>query len=172
MECLAHSYHMHSQFGQSHVLPSPICYFFFKSCWHSVFTLLYVSQKLKEVLDFLKVPQRNLESRQVKIHTRPLFDHVKNWDEVSKVLNGTKYEHLLHSDQQSSNSVHNPFDSFLSYKPAPASSPQSPFFFLFFFFVFFVTFENLGCSKGYGLFYFILFLKHPPLSFYLSPTFS
>ncbi|RWR92522.1 nodulation protein H [Cinnamomum micranthum f. kanehirae] len=73
---------------------------YFRSTRHIILyyeDLMNNRTKLMDVQDFLRVPQRNLESRQVKIHTRPLFEHVENWDEVSKVLNGTKYENLLHS---------------------------------------------------------------------------
>ncbi|XXG86579.1 hypothetical protein AAC387_Pa11g1443 [Persea americana] len=73
---------------------------YFKSTRHIILyyeDLMNNRTKLMDVQDFLRVPQRNLKSRQVKIHTRPLFEHVENWDEVSKVLNGTKYENLLHS---------------------------------------------------------------------------
>ncbi|OWM66241.1 hypothetical protein CDL15_Pgr013458 [Punica granatum] len=38
--------------------------------------------KLKEVLEFLKVPVRELTTRQVKIHKGPLSDLISNWDEV------------------------------------------------------------------------------------------
>ncbi|XP_058107361.1 uncharacterized protein LOC131250951 isoform X2 [Magnolia sinica] len=51
---------------------------------------------LSDVQEFLRVPVRRLRSRQVKIHTRPLSDHVANWEDVYKTLNGTQYEHLLH----------------------------------------------------------------------------
>ncbi|XP_068637918.1 uncharacterized protein [Aristolochia californica] len=54
--------------------------------------------KLVDILNFLKLPQRKLESRQVKIHTKPLSAQVDNWDDVYKTLNGTQYEIFLHSD--------------------------------------------------------------------------
>ncbi|GLU20001.1 hypothetical protein SLE2022_362190 [Rubroshorea leprosula] len=54
--------------------------------------------KLKDVLEFLGLPQLELTSRQVKIHKGPLAEHVKNWDEVFKTLNGTEYENLLRVD--------------------------------------------------------------------------
>lgn len=53
------------------------------------------SNALSRVQEFLKVPVRRLISRQVKIHTRPLPDLVKNWEEVSMKLNGTEYAHFL-----------------------------------------------------------------------------
>ena len=37
-------------------------------------------QKLKDVQEFLGLPQMELTSRQVKIHRGPLSDHIKNWD--------------------------------------------------------------------------------------------
>ncbi|XP_020693185.1 uncharacterized protein LOC110107303 isoform X1 [Dendrobium catenatum] len=54
--------------------------------------------KLVDVLDFLRMPQRELKSRHVKIHTRPLSDQIENWDVVSQSLEGTEYESFLHSD--------------------------------------------------------------------------
>ncbi|RRT55554.1 hypothetical protein B296_00041209 [Ensete ventricosum] len=54
---------------------------------------------LSHVQEFLCVPERKLVSRQVKIHTRPLPEQVTNWEDVTKMLNGTRYEHFLrHSD--------------------------------------------------------------------------
>ena len=55
-------------------------------------------QKLKDVQEFLNLPQMELRSRQVKIHTGQLSDYIKNWDDVKVTLNGTAYEHLLHAD--------------------------------------------------------------------------
>lgn len=55
-------------------------------------------QKLKDVQEFLKVPYRELESRQVKIHTAPLSMQIENWDEVQKTLTGTSYESFLYKD--------------------------------------------------------------------------
>ncbi|GAV80723.1 hypothetical protein CFOL_v3_24183 [Cephalotus follicularis] len=57
-----------------------------------------IVQKLKEVQEFLSLPQMELTSRQVKIHKGPLSDHIKNWDDVNKTLNGTVYESFLRSD--------------------------------------------------------------------------
>jgi len=54
-------------------------------------------QKLFDVLDFLKVPRRNLVSRHVKIHTKPLSAQIENWDEVYSALNGTQYEGFLNA---------------------------------------------------------------------------
>eukprot|EP00258_Populus_trichocarpa_P008363 XP_002313841.2 uncharacterized protein LOC7457521 isoform X1 [Populus trichocarpa] len=54
--------------------------------------------KLLDVQDFLKVPQRELKSRQVKIHKGSLSNYVENWDEVQKSLKGTHYENLLTGD--------------------------------------------------------------------------
>ncbi|XP_078441718.1 uncharacterized protein LOC144711608 isoform X2 [Wolffia australiana] len=51
--------------------------------------------KLMEVMDFLEVPTRNLFSRQVRIHTRPLWEQVENWEQVRDTLNGTKYAEFL-----------------------------------------------------------------------------
>lgn len=55
-------------------------------------------QKLKDVQEFLGLPDMELKSRQVKIHKGPLSDHIKNWDEVNKTLTGTVYETFLQAD--------------------------------------------------------------------------
>ncbi|GFY89611.1 P-loop containing nucleoside triphosphate hydrolases superfamily protein [Actinidia rufa] len=54
--------------------------------------------KLIEVQDFLKVPRRDLKSRQVKIHKGSLSQQVENWDDIQKALSGTLYESFLHAD--------------------------------------------------------------------------
>ncbi|OMP02036.1 hypothetical protein COLO4_11389 [Corchorus olitorius] len=54
--------------------------------------------KLKDVQDFLGLPQMELTSRQVKIHKGSLSDFVKNWDDVNKILHGTEYESFLRAD--------------------------------------------------------------------------
>ncbi|XP_019441053.1 PREDICTED: uncharacterized protein LOC109346094 [Lupinus angustifolius] len=56
------------------------------------------SNKLKEVQEFLRVPYRDLYSRQVKIHTAPLSEQIENWVEVQKALEGTPYQTFLLSD--------------------------------------------------------------------------
>lgn len=58
----------------------------------------YSLQKLKEVLKFLRLPQMKLKSRQVKIHRGTLSEHIQNWDDVKKTLNGTEYGNLLLAD--------------------------------------------------------------------------
>lgn len=55
-------------------------------------------KKLKEVLKFLRLPQMKLKSRQVKIHRGTLSEHIQNWDDVKKTLNGTEYGNLLLAD--------------------------------------------------------------------------
>lgn len=57
--------------------------------------LIKDQRKMMEVQEFLKVPSRKLESRQVKIHTRPLSEQIQNKDEVHKKLKGTEYEIFL-----------------------------------------------------------------------------
>ncbi|KAL8094602.1 hypothetical protein AgCh_036223 [Apium graveolens] len=54
--------------------------------------------KLVDVLEFLKVPYRDLTSRQVKIHSGPLSQHISNWENVQKALNGTSFESYLKED--------------------------------------------------------------------------
>eukprot|EP00246_Nothoceros_aenigmaticus_P002582 TRINITY_DN13442_c0_g2_i1.p1 TRINITY_DN13442_c0_g2~~TRINITY_DN13442_c0_g2_i1.p1 ORF type:complete len:347 (+),score=42.07 TRINITY_DN13442_c0_g2_i1:77-1117(+) len=58
-------------------------------------------KSLLEIENFLGVPARNLESRQVKIHRRPLSQQVQNWSEVAKRLYGTQYEKFLADDDRS-----------------------------------------------------------------------
>ncbi|PON46856.1 P-loop containing nucleoside triphosphate hydrolase [Parasponia andersonii] len=52
--------------------------------------------KVKDVQEFLRLPYRNLKSRQVRIHTAPLWEQVQNWDDVKDALNGTSFETFLH----------------------------------------------------------------------------
>lgn len=53
---------------------------------------------LNDVQDFLRIPQMELKSRQVKIHKGPLSEQFENWGDIQKVLNGTPYESFLHED--------------------------------------------------------------------------
>ncbi|KAJ7537149.1 hypothetical protein O6H91_12G100100 [Diphasiastrum complanatum] len=55
-------------------------------------------QKLMEVQEFLGVPPRKLESRQVKIHTGPLSGLITNREEVYRALQATKFEGFLRED--------------------------------------------------------------------------
>ncbi|KAE9447204.1 hypothetical protein C3L33_20902, partial [Rhododendron williamsianum] len=48
--------------------------------------------KLLDVQDFLRVPQMDLKSRQVKIHKGSLSQQVENWDDIQNTLKGTPYE--------------------------------------------------------------------------------
>ncbi|XP_057782987.1 uncharacterized protein LOC131000873 isoform X2 [Salvia miltiorrhiza] len=54
--------------------------------------------KLVDVQEFLKVPQRELSSRQVKIHKGALSSQIENWEEVERTLKGTRYERFLDDD--------------------------------------------------------------------------
>ncbi|EOA24530.1 hypothetical protein CARUB_v10017785mg [Capsella rubella] len=54
--------------------------------------------KLKQVQEFLNIPVKDLSSRQVKIHRGDLSDHIKNWEDINKTLNGTEYEKYLRAD--------------------------------------------------------------------------
>ncbi|XP_042014999.1 nodulation protein H-like isoform X2 [Salvia splendens] len=54
--------------------------------------------KLMDVQRFLGLPVMDLSSRQVKIHRGSLSEHIKNWDDVDKILRGTVYESFLHTD--------------------------------------------------------------------------
>lgn len=55
-------------------------------------------QRLEQVQEFLNIPVKNLSSRQVKIHRGDLADHIKNWEDINKTLNGTEYEKFLRAD--------------------------------------------------------------------------
>ncbi|KAL3538891.1 hypothetical protein ACH5RR_002257 [Cinchona calisaya] len=74
---------------------------YFKSIRH---ILLYYEDiiknpsKLREVQDFLRVPQMDLNSRQVKIHKGSLSSQVENWVEIEKALKGSPYESFLQED--------------------------------------------------------------------------
>ncbi|CAL1410073.1 unnamed protein product [Linum trigynum] len=74
---------------------------YFKSTRHMILYYEDIAKnrtKLYEVLDFLKVPQRELKSRQVKIHKGSLSNHVENWEEVQAALQGTQYKAFLDID--------------------------------------------------------------------------
>ncbi|KAJ6403520.1 hypothetical protein OIU84_015432 [Salix udensis] len=74
---------------------------YFKSARHIILyyeDMVKNHTKLLDVQDFLKVPRRELKSRQVKIHKGSLSNYVENWDEVQKSLKGTHYESLLSGD--------------------------------------------------------------------------
>uniref|UniRef100_A0A1D1XVW8 Sulfotransferase n=1 Tax=Anthurium amnicola TaxID=1678845 RepID=A0A1D1XVW8_9ARAE len=76
---------------------------YFKSTRHIILyyeDLVSNRTKLIDVQDFLGVPHRKLVSRQVKIHTKPLYEQIENWDAVYKALNGTGYESFLGADYQ------------------------------------------------------------------------
>ncbi|KAL0343660.1 UNVERIFIED_CONTAM: hypothetical protein Sangu_1253400 [Sesamum angustifolium] len=57
--------------------------------------------KLVDVQEFLGLPLMELKSRQIKIHKGLLSEHIKNWDDVNKTLQGTAYESFLHTDYTS-----------------------------------------------------------------------
>ncbi|XP_048226755.1 uncharacterized protein LOC8278916 isoform X2 [Ricinus communis] len=76
---------------------------YFKSTRHIVVYYEDVvgnSTKLKEVQEFMRLPYRELTSRQVKIHSGNLLDQIQNSGEVQQVLKGTSYESFLQSDYQ------------------------------------------------------------------------
>ncbi|XP_062175889.1 uncharacterized protein LOC133880937 isoform X2 [Alnus glutinosa] len=74
---------------------------YFKSTRHII---LYYEDVVKnhtilmDLQDFLKVPHRELKSRQVKIHKGSLSNQIENWVDVEKTLKGTHYESFLHAD--------------------------------------------------------------------------
>lgn len=55
---------------------------------------------LSRVQEFLGVPARELSSKHVKIHTRPLPDLVGNWEEVRRTLSGTEYSRFIDDDAE------------------------------------------------------------------------
>lgn len=54
--------------------------------------------KLVDVQNFLRVPQQELRSRQVKIHKGSLSSQVENWGDIEKTLKKTHYESFLYED--------------------------------------------------------------------------
>ncbi|KAL0387011.1 UNVERIFIED_CONTAM: hypothetical protein Sradi_2582900 [Sesamum radiatum] len=74
---------------------------YFKSTRHIILyyeDIITNRTKLVDVQEFLKVPQRDLHSRQVKIHKGPLSSQVENWEDVRKTLKGTQYKSFLEED--------------------------------------------------------------------------
>ncbi|XP_072078364.1 uncharacterized protein [Arachis hypogaea] len=74
---------------------------YFKNIRHIVLyyeDLLNNRTKIMDVQEFLRVPYRDLQSHQVRIHTAPLSMQIENWEEVQKALNGTPYQKFLYSD--------------------------------------------------------------------------
>ncbi|ERN18129.1 hypothetical protein AMTR_s00054p00048870 [Amborella trichopoda] len=65
--------------------------------------LINNQKKLMDVQEFLRVPRRDLQSHQVKIHTRPISEQVENWDDVYNTLKGTQYEIFLNQSDYASN---------------------------------------------------------------------
>ncbi|XP_044469652.1 uncharacterized protein LOC123198910 isoform X2 [Mangifera indica] len=61
-------------------------------------SLLVDLKKVRDVLEFLRLPQMELTSRQVKIHKGSLSELIQNWDEVNRTLHGTVYENFLNAD--------------------------------------------------------------------------
>lgn len=57
--------------------------------------------KLVDVQEFLRVPYRDLTSRQVKIHGGSLSQYIDNWEDVQNVLKGTSFESYLEEDYKS-----------------------------------------------------------------------
>lgn len=53
-------------------------------------------EELKRVQEFLHIEPRKLESKHVKIHTLPLAGQIENWRDLSKRLEGTKYESFVY----------------------------------------------------------------------------
>ncbi|KAK2996987.1 hypothetical protein RJ639_025132 [Escallonia herrerae] len=53
---------------------------------------------LQDVQNFLRLPQMDLTSCQVKIHKGPLSEQIKNWEDIKDTLRGTAYESYLSAD--------------------------------------------------------------------------
>ncbi|KAL5071930.1 hypothetical protein RYX36_022817 [Vicia faba] len=60
--------------------------------------LLKNRTKLNDVQEFLRLPYRDLQSVQVKIHIKPLSKQIENWKEVKDTLKGTPYQSFLLSN--------------------------------------------------------------------------
>ncbi|QCD98935.1 uncharacterized protein LOC114194071 [Vigna unguiculata] len=74
---------------------------YFKNTHHIVLhyeDLVKNATKVKDVQEFLGLPLRDMHSRQVKIHTGPLWKQIGNWEEVRKTLRGTPYQNFLFPD--------------------------------------------------------------------------
>ncbi|KMZ75884.1 P-loop containing nucleoside triphosphate hydrolases superfamilyprotein [Zostera marina] len=54
--------------------------------------------KLQDVMKFLKLPEKELKSQQVKIHTEVLTEQVMNWEKVCRTLKGSRFETFLYSN--------------------------------------------------------------------------
>ncbi|KAH7426039.1 hypothetical protein KP509_11G082400 [Ceratopteris richardii] len=70
----------------------------FNSTRHTVVyyeDLVERKEMLEQIQEFLGVPILTLRSQQVKIHTKPLSDQIRNWDIVYDTLNGTEFEKFL-----------------------------------------------------------------------------
>ncbi|ERN05406.1 hypothetical protein AMTR_s00007p00223380 [Amborella trichopoda] len=79
---------------------------FFKSTRHTILyyeDLINNQKRMMDVQEFLRVPHRDLQSHQVKIHTRPISELVENWNEVYNTLKGTQYEIFLNQSDYPSN---------------------------------------------------------------------
>ncbi|KAK8950866.1 hypothetical protein KSP39_PZI003409 [Platanthera zijinensis] len=72
---------------------------YFKSTRHTVVyyedLVQNQTQKMMEVLEFLRAPQRRLISGHVKIHTRPLAQQISNWNAVVKAVKRSKYRRFI-----------------------------------------------------------------------------
>ncbi|KAI3446016.1 hypothetical protein Pfo_002681 [Paulownia fortunei] len=74
---------------------------YFKSTRHIILyyeDIVKNRTKLVDVQNFLRVPQQELNSRQVKIHKGSLSSQVENWGDVEKTLKGTHYQSFLYED--------------------------------------------------------------------------
>ncbi|XP_047983440.1 uncharacterized protein LOC125224127 isoform X1 [Salvia hispanica] len=74
---------------------------YFKSTRHIILyyeDIINNRTKLVDVQNFLRVPLRDLSSRQVKIHKGSLSSQVENWGDIEKALEGTPYQSYLHED--------------------------------------------------------------------------
>ncbi|CAN1197457.1 Probable inactive heme oxygenase 2, chloroplastic [Linum perenne] len=56
--------------------------------------------KLEQVQHFLRLPYRELTSRQIKIHSGGLSEQIANFEQVQEALKGTPYESFLRQDDE------------------------------------------------------------------------
>ncbi|KAI5066160.1 hypothetical protein GOP47_0018784 [Adiantum capillus-veneris] len=71
----------------------------FKETRHMIFfyedLVVNPRKELRKAQKFLGVNPLKLESKHVKIHTRPLHGQIENWDDLNEYLKGTRYEIFL-----------------------------------------------------------------------------
>ncbi|KAE8715713.1 P-loop containing nucleoside triphosphate hydrolases superfamily protein isoform 4 [Hibiscus syriacus] len=80
-------------------------------------------EKLKDVQEFLGIPEMELISHQVKIHEGPLSGFVKNWDDVNRTLSGTERTFTLFDGRPEQRHGASNFNMLYSQSPPAAAAP-------------------------------------------------